>query len=218
MRQTKQIILSHKTSKILESKLLNWEQKGWKRSSPIYPSENGLFCIQMNIEQRPTIYTSIAGILYLESDKKQKQALDKYLTGKFTDIKFIPSAVNNLISLLESTDSLLKVHSMWRYRLFGESEKMMSLFLSNGFKKHHLHKDFFVRFKGKNGVKEYDIEFSASDDSSVNVVIDTRKLDLPPSFVTYTPRLSTGLSADDVEEIKCILNDKYHRSKTILGH
>lgn len=218
MRQRKQIILSHKSIKILESKIPNWQQKGWKIASPIYPSSDGLFCIKIDIVQRPTIYTSITRVLYPDTNEQQKQALDKHLAGKFTNIKFIPSTVNHLIELLESTDSLLKVHSMWRYRLFDESEKMLSLFLTNGFQKNHLHKDFFVRFKGQNGVKEYDIEFSASDDSLVNVVIDSRKLDLPPPFVTYTPRLSTGLSADDVEEIQRILYDKYHRSKTIWGH
>lgn len=215
MRQTKQIILSHKSIKILESKIPNWQQKGWNIASPIYPSSDGLFCIKMDITQRPTIYTSISSVLYPDTDKLQKQALDKYLAGKFADIKFIPSAVKNLIALLESTDSLLKVHSMWRYRLFDESEKMMSLFLANGFKKHHLHDGFFVKFKGRDGIKENDIVFSESDDSLVNIVIDTRKLDLPPPFVTYTSILNVGLSSDDVEEIKRILNDKYHGSKTI---
>ncbi len=202
MRQTKQIILSHKSSRVLESKLCSWEQKGWKGTCPIYRAEDGLFCVKMEIEQRPTIYTSITGILYPDSDEKQKHALEDYRAGRFESIKFISSAVNNLINLLECIDAQLKVHSMWRYRLFGESEKMTQLFLANGFQQHHLHNDFFVKFKGKDGIKAHDIKNSSSDDSLVNVVIDTHKLTLPPFFITYRPTFASGLSVEDVKNIK----------------
>lgn len=68
-------------------------------------------------------------LLFPQALSAQNSALDKLLSGHFTDFRFSTRAVDSLISRLESTDTLLKVHSMWRYRLFSGREKMMELFL-----------------------------------------------------------------------------------------
>lgn len=177
------------------------EQRGWRTVSPVIKLGE-CYCVDMAIEQRPVIYISISGVLYPNGDDAQLAAIDAYKAGKFTDIQFIPSAVQNLIALLDSTGARLKIHSMWRYRLYGETQQMAQLFLNNGFEPHHLHPQFFVPFKGRDGSKELDISFSVSDDSWVYIVVDKHHLDLHPEFVSYTVKnLNEGLTSMDIEAI-----------------
>ena len=208
MKKIKQITISRKSIPYLEHILSIQAQKGWQRSSPVYESSDDFYCVDMTIETNPVIYTSITGVLLPQTLSAQNSALEKFSSGHFTNIRFSPHAVDSLISLLESTDARLKVHSMWRYRLFGESEKMKELFLKNGFQPHHFHQDFFVPFKGRDGVREYDIEFSHSDDSSINIVIDTRNyLDLSGNFIIYNPvSVDTGLTLMDVVAVGALIN------------
>ncbi|NGZ19065.1 MULTISPECIES: hypothetical protein [Vibrio] len=208
MKKIKQITISRKSAPYLEHSLTLHEQKGWQRSSLVYESPDGFYSVDMTIEANPVIYTSITGVLLPQTLSAQNSALKHYSSGHFTNIQFSPSAVDNLKSLLESTDARLKVHSMWRYRLFGENEKMKELFLKNGFQPPHFHQDFFVPFKGRDGVREYDIEFSHSDDSFVNIVIDTRNdLDLSDDFIVYNPvSLDTGLTLEDREAVEALIN------------
>lgn len=203
MRKMKHITLSHKSASYLKHKLELKMQSGWQQSSVIYESNDGMHCVDMEIETSPIIYTSINGILYPKDAKAQTSAIALYNAGKFPEIRFIPSAVENLTLLLENNDARLKVHSNWRYRLYGESHLLTELFLNNGFLPDHLHRDFFVPFKGKDCVRSYDIEFSSSDDSLMNIVIDTRKdLDLSSQFMLYNPvSYDTGLSLVDVHSI-----------------
>lgn len=207
MKKIKQITISRKSVPYLEHSLSIQTQKGWQRSSPVYESLDGFHCVDMTIEAYPVIYTSITGVLLPQTLSAQNSALKKFSSGHFTDIEFSPSAVDSLISLLESTDARVKVHSMWRYRLFAEREKMMELFIKNGFQPHHLHREFFVPFKGRDGVREYDIEFSRSDDSFVNIVIDTRNdLDLSDDFIVYNSvSVDTGLDLVDVDAIEALI-------------
>ncbi|EKO3370787.1 hypothetical protein ORG55_000134 [Vibrio fluvialis] len=207
MKKIKQITISRKSVPYLEHSLSIQAQNGWQRSSPVYESSDGFYCVDMTIEAYPVIYTSITGVLLPGTLSSQNSALEKYSSGHFTNIQFSSSAVDNLISLLESTDARLKVHSMWRYRLFAEREKMMALFMRNGFQPHHFHREFFVPFKGRDGVREYDIEFSRSDDSFVNIVIDTQNnLNLSEDFIIYNPvSLDTGLTLVDVEAVGVLI-------------
>lgn len=203
MKKMKHITLSDKSVSYLEHKLQLKMQSGWQQSSVIYESTDGVHCVDMEIETSPIIYTSINGILYPKDAKSQASAIDLYKANKFPEIRFIPSAVENLTLLLENNDARLKVHSNWRYRLYGESHLLTELFLNNGFLPHHLHRDFFVPFKGKDCVRSYDIEFSNSDDSLMNIVIDTRRdLDLSSQFMLYNPVPSdTGLSLVDAHSL-----------------
>jgi hypothetical protein len=122
MRKMKHITLSHKSASYLKHKLELKMQSGWQQSSIIYEYTDGVHCVDIEIETSPIIYTSINGILYPKDEKAQASAIALYNAGKFPEIRFIPSAVNNLVSLLEKNDSQLKVHSNWRYRLYGESQ------------------------------------------------------------------------------------------------
>ncbi len=207
MRKMKHITLSHKSASYLEHKLELKMQSGWQQSSVIYESNDGVHCVDMEIETSPVIYTSISGIFYPKDEKAQASAKALYKANKLPEIRLIPNAVDNLISLQENNDARMKVHSNWRYRLFGESHLLTEVFLNNGFLSDHLHRDFFVPFKGKNCVRSYDIEFSVSDDSLMNIVIDTRRdLDLSSQFMLYNPLSSdTGLSLVDMHLIDSLI-------------
>lgn len=207
MREMKHITLSHKSTSYLKHKLELKMQSGWQQSSVIYESKDGVHCVDMEIETSPVIYTSISGILYPKNAKAQASAIDLYKANKIPEIRFIPSAVENLTLLLENNDARLKVHSNWRYRLYSESHLLTELFLNNGFLPDHLHRDFFVPFKGKDCVRSYDIEFSNSDDSLMNIVIDTRRdLDLSSQFMLYNPVPSgTGLTLVDMHLIDSLI-------------
>ncbi|MDF9401388.1 hypothetical protein [Vibrio sp. 1180_3] len=201
MRKIKTITVSHAYKPQFEHLVDLREQRGWRAVSPVI-KHGECYCVDMAIEQRPVIYIGISGVLYPNGDDAQLAAIDAYKAGKFTDIQFIPSAVQNLIALLDSTEAKLKVHSMWRNRLYGETQQMAQLFLNNGFQPHHLHSKFFVPFKGRDGIKELDISFSVSDDSWVYIVVDKHHLDLNPEFVSYTVQnLNEGLTSMDIEAI-----------------
>ncbi|RAS63563.1 hypothetical protein DET48_111112 [Vibrio diazotrophicus] len=201
MRKIKTITVSHAYKPQFEHLVELREQRGWRTVSPVI-KHGECYCVDMAIEQRPVIYIGISGVLYPNGDDAQLAAIDAYKARKFTAIQFIPSAVQNLIALLDSTGARLKVHSMWRYRLYGETQQMTQLFLNNGFQPHHLHSKFFVPFKGRDGSKELDISFSVSDDSWVYIVVDKQHLDLKPEFVSYTVQnLNEGLTSMDIEAI-----------------
>ncbi|EKO3382124.1 hypothetical protein K6U27_18390 [Vibrio fluvialis] len=207
MRKIKTITVSHAYKPQFEHLVELREKRGWRTVSPVI-KHGECYCVDMAIEQRPVIYIGISGVLYPNGDDAQLAAIDAYKARKFTAIQFIPSAVQNLIALLDSTGARLKVHSMWRYRLYGDTQQMTQLFLNNGFKPHHLHPAFFVPFKGRNGIKQLDINFSLSDDALVNIVLDTRCLDLPSLFVGYEVlSASQGLLKDDIEAIHHLLSN-----------
>lgn len=201
MQKIKTITVSHAYKPKFDHLVTHREQCGWKIVNPV-TKHDGRYFVDMAIEQRPIIYTSISGILYPNDDKSQSEAVDAYHAGKFTDIQFIPSAAKNLIALLDSTSAKLKVHSMWRYKLYCETEQMRKLFLNNGFQPYHLHPEFFVLFKGRDGSKKLDISFSLSDDALVNIVLDSRRLELPSALVSYEVQsASEGLSSGDIDVI-----------------
>ncbi len=208
MRKIKTIIVSHAYKPKFDHLVAHREQCGWKIVNPV-TEHDGRYFVDMAIEQRPIIYTSISGILYPNDDKSQSEAVRTYHAGKFTDIQFIPAAVQNLISLLDSTEAKLKVHSMWRYRLYSETEQMRQLFLNNGFQPHHLHPEFFVPFKGRDGIKELDINFSLSDDALINIVLDSRCLELSSQFVSHKVQsTSNGLSSADIDVIRGLIDSE----------
>lgn len=205
MRKIKTITVSHAYRPKFDHLVTEREQCGWKMVNPV-TEHDGRYFVDMEIEQRPIIYTSISGVLYPNDDKSQSEAIDAYHAGKFTDIQFIPTAVRNLISLLDLAEAKLKVHSMWRYRLYGGTQQMTQLFLNNCFEPHHLHPQFFVPFKGRDGSKELDISFSLSDDALVNIVLDTSRLELPSPFVSYEVQSSSdGLSSGDIDVIRGLI-------------
>ncbi|EGR0521434.1 hypothetical protein FG081_15370 [Vibrio cholerae] len=201
MRKIKTITVSHAHKPQFEHLVELREQRGWRTVSPVIKLGE-CYCVDMAIEQIPVIYIGISGVLYPNDDDAQLAAIDAYKAGTFTHIQFIPSAVQNLIAILDSTEAKLKVHSMWRYRLYGETQQMTQLFLNNGFEPHHLHSAFFVPFKGRDGIKQLDINFSLSDDALVNIVLDSRCLELPSAFVSYEVQsASEGLSSGDIDVI-----------------
>ncbi|MFV0450122.1 MAG: hypothetical protein ACK5MF_16990 [Vibrio sp.] len=201
MRKIKTITVSHAYKPKFDHLVTHRERCGWKIVNPV-TEQDGRYFVDMAIEQHPIIYTSISGILYPNDDKSQSEAVDAYHAGKFTDIQFIPSAVSQMVQLLDSTESRLKTHSMWRYRLFGETDQMVQLFLNNGFQPYHLHPNFFVPPKGRSVVKELDISFSLSDDALVNIVLDTCRLGLSSPFVSHKVQsASEGLSSGDIDVI-----------------
>ncbi|WP_165311906.1 hypothetical protein [Vibrio ziniensis] len=207
MRKIKTITVSHAYKPKFDHLVAHREQCGWKIVNPVTEHDVGHF-VDMAIEQRPILYTSISGILYPHDDKYQSEAVDAYHAGKFTDIQFISTAVQNLIALLDSTETKLKVHSMWRYRLYGETEQMRQLFLKNSFQPHHLHPKFFVPFKGRDGFKELDISFSVSDDALINIVLDTCQLGLSSPFVSHKVQsASKGLSSGDIDVIRRLIEE-----------
>lgn len=208
MRTVKCMTLIHKAQQILEHKLSHWQQQGWCKASPFYPSKEGAFCVDIQIEQRPVIYTSISSILYPSNDEHQQKAVDAYHSSQLTKLEFIPDAVNNLIKLLEATEARLKVHSNWRYRLYDEPQCMTELFLNNGFQAHHLHPDFFVKLKGRNPTKEHDINFSLSDDAYPNIVLDSQWLNLYPEFQVYLITAENGFSLKDVAHIWTLIENE----------
>jgi hypothetical protein len=206
MRKIKTITVSHAYKPQLEHLVDLRELHGWRAVSPVI-KHGECYCVDMAIEQRPVIYIGISGVLYPKGDDAQLAAIDAYKAGKFTDIQFIPSAVQNLIALLDSTEAKLKVHSMWRYRLYGETQQMAQLFLNNGFQSHHLHQEFFVPFKGRDGIKQLDINFSLSDDALVNIVLDSRCLELSSQFVSHKVHsASNGLSSSDIDAIRGLID------------
>ncbi|EGQ9274384.1 hypothetical protein [Vibrio parahaemolyticus] len=206
MRKIKTITVSHAYKPKFEHLVAHREQCGWKIINTV-TEHDGRYFVDMAIEQRPIIYTSISGILYPNNDKSQSEAVDAYRAGKFTDIQFISTAVQNLISLLDLAEAKLKVHSMWRYRIYGETQQMTQLFLNNGFEPHHLHPQFFVPFKGRDGSKELDISFSLSDDSLVNIVLDSLCLELPSQFVSHKVQSpSKRLSSRDIDAIRELID------------
>lgn len=206
MRKIKTITVSHAYKPKFDHLVTHREQCGWKIVNPV-TEHDGRYFVDMAIEQHPIIYTSISGILYPNDDKSQSEAVDAYQAGKFTDIQFIPSAVSQMVQLLDSTESRLKTHSMWRYRLFGETDQMVQLFLNNGFQPHHLHPKFFVPFKGRDGIKELDISFSLSDDALLNIVLDSRCLELPSAFVSYEVQsMAEGVSSGDIDVIRRLID------------
>lgn len=208
MRKIKTITVSRAYKPKFDHLVTHREQCGWKIVNPV-TEHDGRYFVDMAIEQRPIIYTSISGILYPNNDKSQSEAVDAYQAGKFTDIQFIPSAVSQMVQLLDSTESRLKTHSMWRYRLFGETDQMVQLFLNNGFQPHHLHPEFFVPFKGRDGIKELDISFSLSDDALVNIVLDTCRLGLSSPFVSHMVQsASNGLSSADIDVIRGLIDSE----------
>ncbi|ELF5301066.1 hypothetical protein RBG13_002474 [Vibrio cholerae] len=207
MRKIKTITVSHAYKPQFEHLVELREQRGWRTVSPVIKLGE-CYCVDMAIEQRPVIYIGISGVLYPNGDDAQLAAIDAYKAGKFTHIQFMPSAVQNLIALLDSTEAKLKVHSMWRYRLYGETQQMAQLFLNNGFQPHHLHPKFFVPFKGRDGSKELDISFSLSDDALINIVLDTCRLELSSPFISYMLQLSSQMfTRGDVEAVKKLLNN-----------
>ncbi len=121
-------------------------------------------------------------------------------------INFSPNAVHNLVELLENTNAKLKVHSLWRYSFYAEKNKLSELFLRNGFKDNHLHPEFFVGFKGKDGSKVYDLEFSISDNSSSNIVIDTKPISLSDNFKVHLVDPAVGLSKVDVCKLRKLID------------
>ncbi|CAH8242494.1 TPA: hypothetical protein ACYHTU_001495 [Vibrio cholerae] len=208
MRKIKTITVSHAYKPQFEHLVDLREQHGWRAVSPVI-KHGECYCVDMAIEQRPVTYIGISGVLYPNGDDAQLAAIDAYKAGKFTHIQFIPSAVQNLIALLDSTDAKLKVHSMWRYRLYGETEQMRKLFLNNGFQPHHLHPEFFVPFKGRDGSKELDISFSLSDDALVNIVVDTCRLGLSSLFISHKVQsASKGLSSRDIDVIRELIDSE----------
>lgn len=208
MRKIKTIMVSHAYKPKFEHLVAHREQCGWKIVNPV-TEHDGRYFVDMAIEQRPIIYTSISGILYPNNDKSQSEAVDAYRAGKFADIQFIPSAVSHMVQLLDSTESRLKIHSMWRYRLFGETDQMVQLFLNNGFQPHHLHTNFFVPPKGRSAVKELDISFSVSDDALINIVLDTCRLGLSSPFVSHKIQsASKGLSSRDIDVIRGLIDSE----------
>ncbi len=208
MRKIKTITVSHAYKPKFDDLVAHKKQCGWKIVNPV-TERDGRYFVDMAIEQRPIIYTSISGILYPNNDKSQSEAVDAYQAGKFTDIQFIPSAVSQMVQLLDSTESRLKTHSMWRYRLFGETDQMVQLFLNNGFQPYHLHPNFFVPPKGRSVVKELDISFSLSDDALVNIVLDTCRLGLSSPFVSHKVQsASEGLSRGDIDVIRGLIDSE----------
>ncbi|OXX25770.1 hypothetical protein [Vibrio sp. V08_P9A1T1] len=206
MRKIKTITVSHAYKPQFEHLVELREQRGWRTVSPVI-KHGECYCVDMAIEQRPVIYIGISGVLYPNGDDAQLAAIDAYKAGKFTDIQFIPSAVQNLIALLDSTGARLKIHSMWRYRLYGETQQMTQLFLNNGFEPHHLHPAFFVPFKGRDGIKQLDINFSLSDDALVNIVVDTCRLGLSSPFVSYEIQsMVEGVSSGDMDVIRRLID------------
>jgi hypothetical protein len=111
MRKIKTITVNHAYKPKFEHLVELRQMSGWKIVSEIIELA-GSYCVDMAIEQMPVIYTGITGVLYPNDDCAQKDAMHAYKAGKFTDIEFIPSAVQNLIALLNSTEAKLKVHSM----------------------------------------------------------------------------------------------------------
>lgn len=208
MRTVKSMTLTHKAQQILEHKLSHWQQRGWCKASQTYQSKEGTLCVDIQIEQRPVIYTSISGVLYPNCDIRQQQAIDAYHTRKLTKLQFMPETVNNLIKLLEATEARLKVHSNWRYRLYDEPESMTELFINNGFQPHHLHPDFFVKLKGRNPTKEHDINFSLSDGASPNIVLDTKGLNLYPEFKVYLVTAENGFSLNDMDHVLALIENE----------
>lgn len=206
MRKIKTITVSHAYKPQFEHLVELREQRGWRTVSPVI-KHGECYCVDMAIEQRPVIYIGISGVLYPNGDDAQLAAIDAYKAGKFTDIQFIPSAVQNLIALLDSTGARLKIHSMWRYRLYGETQQMTQLFLNNGFEPHHLHPQFFIPFKGRDGIKKLDISFSLSDDALVNIVVDTCRLGLSSPFVSYEIQsMVEGVSSGDMDVIRRLID------------
>ncbi len=106
------------------------------------------------------------------------------------------------------TGAKLKVHSMWRYSFYDQKDKLAELFLQNGFRQNHLHQDFFVGFKGKDANIIHDIEFSASDSSSMNIVIDTNLMQLCNLFKLYLVDSNSGFQSRDVFEIKNLIESE----------
>ncbi len=204
MATTKKLTLSHTHAFRLQHLLNNRENRGWKRDGDIYVDE-GKFCVDISIECHATVYTSITGVLLPWSNEVQSNELPANLKNDLSRIYFLPNAVNNLVELLESTSTKLKVHSLWRYSFYGERNKLYDLFLRNGFKANHLHPDFFVGFKGKDGRKEFDLEFSISDSSSSNIVIDTNPMRLSDSFQLHLVDPTVGLSISDIYELRKLI-------------
>lgn len=205
MPDIRQLTLSHKLPSQLQHKMKIKENAGWKRNGEVYVN-NGAYCADMSIETYSTIYTSITGVLFPTSDKEQKSAVEALQGDHLERIQFWPSAVKNLTHLLESTGSKLKTHSMWRYSFYGQKDKLIELFLLNGFSEHHLHQDFFVGFKGKDAVKAYDIEFSISENSSENIILDTKPINIKNHFKFYLVDSNYGLQSKDVCEIKKLIS------------
>lgn len=211
MKYIHKAIFSHKSRSFLEQKVGILMENGWDCVKQIYQSSDGHFNVEMEISQYVTIYCSITDVLYPGDDEKQKFALCLYKNGQFENIKFISSSVKNLIGILDENGGRLRVHSSWRYRIIGDPEMMTNLFKNNGFKSHHLHNDFFVRPKGLTGyMKDRDINFSNSDDSFINIVIDKDKnLKLGDDFILYNPvNIKEGLSITDVENIKGLIKER----------
>lgn len=205
MITTKKITLSHKHAFRLQHLLDNRENRGWKRNGDVY-IDDGKFCVDIFIESYVTIYTSITGVLSPYSSEKSTAIMPAKLKNDLSHINFLPNAVHNLVELLESMNAKLKVHSLWRYSFYGEKNKLSELFLRNGFKENHLHPEFFVGFKGKDGSKVYDLEFSISDNSSSNIVIDTKPISLSDNFKLHLVDPASGLSEVDVYEVKKLID------------
>ena len=197
MTTTKKLTLSHKHAFRLQHLLSNREIRGWERDSDVY-RDDGMFCIDISIEAYVTIYTSITGVLFPWSTEEPHKVSPANLKNDLSHINFLPNAVHNLVELLECANAKLKVHSLWRYSFYGEKNKLSELFLRNGFKENHLHPEFFVGFKGKDGNKVYDLEFSVSDSSSSNIVIDTKPMCLSDSFKLHLVDPAVGFSSSDV--------------------
>lgn len=207
MSNLRRLTLSHKLLSQLQHKIEIKEKAGWKRSAEVYVN-NGVYCVDLSIETYSTIDTSITGVLFPTSDNQQRIAVEALRDNHLEKIQFLPNAVKNLTDLLESTGSKLKTHSMWRYSFYGQKDKLIELFLQNGFSEHHLHQDFFVGFKGKDAVKAYDIEFSISDNSSDNIVLDTKSINIKNHFKFYLVDSNYGLRSRDVFEIKKLFSHK----------
>ncbi len=204
MPNVRQLTLSHRYLPKLQHMLAIKEKAGWIRCGDVY-SCNNVHCIDISIDTYVTIYTSISGVLFPTSDREQEYAFQALKHNDLTRINFLPNAVGSLISLLDTTDARLKVHSMWRYSFYDQKDKLAELFLRNGFQEEHLHPDFFVGFKGKDANIIRDIEFSVSDNSSMNIVIDTDFMQLCDFFKLYLVDSNFGFQSSDVFEIKNLI-------------
>ncbi|CAH8209261.1 hypothetical protein VAEU17_3190038 [Vibrio aestuarianus] len=60
-------------------------------------------------------------------------------------------------------------------------------------------------FKGKDGSKVYDLEFSISDSSSSNIVIDTKPMCLSDNFKLHLVDPTVGFSSSDVYELRKLM-------------
>ncbi|MDK9793238.1 HAD domain-containing protein [Vibrio sp. D431a] len=169
-----------------------------------YIDQYGFHNQNILFNEQVTVFLDFDGVLLPETEQASSYALELFEKGEITKVKFDKASCENLISVLDETGAILKVHTRWRRRGIS-SEQFEEILLNNGFRKEHFHKEIKCRYRAMFSSVWEDI-YSSMESVFSYAIVDDRESSIDwqrVKQVRTTP--SVGFTNADAENLTNIL-------------